>query len=78
MTAAGCSMFAMSRKAPPPKVEYSRKAEAKAKAEGGPRRGDFRQGALEIAQLPNDERKDFLDSIGLGRTGPQPHDLRRL
>ena len=54
------------------------KVEAKAKAEGARAVVISAKVEEEIAQLPNEERKDFLDSHRAGRTGPQPHDPRRL
>jgi len=49
--------------------EYSRKVEAKAKAEGARAVVISAKVEEEIAQLPNEERKDFLDSIGLEEPG---------
>jgi hypothetical protein len=49
--------------------EYSRKVEAKAKAEGARAVVISAKVEEEIAQLPNAERKDFLDSIGLEEPG---------
>ena len=49
--------------------EYSKKVEAKAKAEGARAVVISAKVEEEIAQLPNDERKDFLDSIGLTEPG---------
>ncbi|MES2293231.1 MAG: redox-regulated ATPase YchF [Pseudomonadota bacterium] len=49
--------------------EYSRKVEAKAKAEGARAVVISAKVEEEIAQLPNGERKDFLDSIGLEEPG---------
>jgi GTP-binding protein YchF len=49
--------------------EYSRKVEAKAKAEGARAVVISARVEEEIAQLPNEERKDFLDSIGLEEPG---------
>jgi GTP-binding protein YchF len=49
--------------------EYSRKVEAMAKAEGARAVVISAKVEEEIAQLPNEERKDFLDSIGLEEPG---------
>jgi hypothetical protein len=49
--------------------EYSKKVEAKAKAEGARAVVISAKVEEEIAQLPNEERKDFLDSIGLEEPG---------
>jgi GTP-binding protein YchF len=49
--------------------DYSRKVEAKAKAEGARAVVISAKVEEEIAQLPNEERKDFLDSIGLEEPG---------
>ena len=49
--------------------EYSRAVEAKAKAEGARAVTISCKVEEEIAQLPNEERKDFLDSIGLEEPG---------
>jgi GTP-binding protein YchF len=49
--------------------EYSRKVEAKAKAEGARAVVISAKVEEEIAQLPNEERQDFLDSIGLEEPG---------
>ncbi|MGZ5920911.1 MAG: redox-regulated ATPase YchF [Rhizomicrobium sp.] len=49
--------------------DYSRKVEAKAKAEGARAVVISAKVEEEIAQLPNGERKDFLDSIGLEEPG---------
>ena len=49
--------------------EYSQKVEAKAKAEGARAVVISCKVEEEIAQLPNEERKDFLDSIGLTEPG---------
>ena len=49
--------------------EYSQKVEAKAKAEGARAVVISAKVEEEIAQLPNGERKDFLDSIGLDEPG---------
>jgi GTP-binding protein YchF len=49
--------------------EYSKKVEAKAKAEGARAVVISCKVEEEIAQLPNEERKDFLDSIGLTEPG---------
>ena len=49
--------------------EFSKKVEAKAKAEGARAVVISAKVEEEIAQLPNEERKDFLDSIGLEEPG---------
>ena len=49
--------------------EYSRKVEAMAKAEGARAVVISAKVEEEIAQLPNGERKEFLDSIGLEEPG---------
>ena len=49
--------------------DYSKKVEAKAKAEGARAVVISCKVEEEIAQLPNEERKDFLDSIGLTEPG---------
>ena len=49
--------------------DYSRAVEAKAKAEGARAVTISCKVEEEIAQLPNEERKDFLDSIGLEEPG---------
>jgi len=49
--------------------EYSKKVEAMAKAEGARAVVISARVEEEIAQLPNEERKDFLDSIGLTEPG---------
>ncbi len=49
--------------------EFSKKVEAKAKAEGARVVVISAKVEEEIAQLPNEERKDFLDSIGLEEPG---------
>ena len=49
--------------------DYSRKVEAKAKAEGARAVVISAKVEEEIAQLPNGERKEFLDSIGLEEPG---------
>src|SRR6201996_2623155 len=49
--------------------EYSKKVEAKARAEGARAVVISAKVEEEIAQLPNEERKDFLDSLGLEEPG---------
>ena len=49
--------------------DYSKLVEAKAKAEGARAVVISAKVEEEIAQLPNEERKDFLDSIGLEEPG---------
>src|ERR1700735_3739539 len=49
--------------------EYSKKVEARAKAEGARAVVISAKVEEEIAQLPNDERQDFLDSLGLKEPG---------
>src|SRR5471032_2137615 len=49
--------------------DYSKKVEARAKAEGARAVVISCKVEEEIAQLPNEERKDFLDSLGLDEPG---------